>query len=360
MEQDLFEQFSRLEYWTHYPKMDTQVFNGTPLNTWLQWQLRHNLPAAAFESIPPAAAEIWHAWQCYHRGDYVRAHQLFCSCWERVEADAGQATQSAIAIDCALGLARLYTRSGHWHSARQFALFALYHSRISQRMFDLSRGHNVLGDLFCRAGQLQWAHVCLTTSTQLLPAGSMYKARHLNSLATVLLRQQQYERAESLLMTSVYLARDTADHDSFWHALARLQFLYNETAPTQKARQMFSALLPQKSTPIAQAFLALAEACSSLTLTSERTSRIADAIPMLTAFPIDNAWFRHLLGLPHQQELEYILQWQPAVIKTAPEPITDKVFVQFDLHNAHMQWLITDAGTPAKNTFSQQKNCFFI
>lgn len=360
MDNDLFYQFCRLDNWTHQPKNAIPETDATPLQSWVQWQLRRPVPPTLLQALPPAAAQIWLAWQHYHQGEYLQAHELFTQCWQDVVGKVGNAEHSAIAIDCALGLARLYTRCGNWRSARRFGLFALHHSRLTQRLFDISRSYNVLGDLFCRAGELQWAHVCLTTSTQMLPQGSIHKARHINSLATVLLRQGQFERAEPLLMSSLYLARDTADHDSFWHALARLQFLYNAKAPTQQARMIFAAMLPQKTTPIAQAYLELAEAYSSLISSTNARLKIEQALLLLSAFPMEAAWCKHLLGLPQQAELNQILHWQTAVLPDEPVAVTDAVFLNFPLGDAQMHWLQVNDNEKSLDNFLQQKTCFFI
>lgn len=233
------------------------------LAVWLQFQIRQGLPqfessgsvlARASQALPSELQHALAAWASYYQGNYPEASRLFLLAIDAHTQVCG--TQSL--ADAALGMGKVYTRTGHWQAARDWLLHALYLHRQDERLFGLVQGYGALAELFLRAGQSQAAHACMSTAFHLLPAGSGQQARQLNYLASTLMRTGAWLRAESLLMTSLHMARDANDHDSVWHALARLQFLALDRAQENDLPDVLLAMqrvVPDQPTPVAQAFL---------------------------------------------------------------------------------------------------------
>lgn len=234
---------------------------------WLSVRLRVPGSAERMQQLPTAVRQQWQGWQHYYQGRYTAAAQQFWHAWEAVQPQPNtpepEEPDLGAAADVALGLGKVYTRSGHWQAARAWLLHALNLARSEQRLFAVTEGYGALGELLLRAGCEQAAHHCMGTAYQLLPPGAGQQAKQLNYLASALIRCGELLRAESLLMTSLHMAIDQGDTDSVWHALARLQFLQLQqpAAATQHdIGQTLQAYQPAQRTPVACGFLAIGRA----------------------------------------------------------------------------------------------------
>lgn len=277
------------------------------LAAWLSAELRLSDQPAHLAQAPEALRLPWQGWLDYYRGDYPAAAASFTRAW----ATLGEAPdEAALAADIALGLGKVYTRSGHWQDARCWLLHSLQQSRDEQRLFGLVQAYGALGELMLRAAQPQAAHACMSTAYHLLPPGSGQQPRQLNYLASTLMRSGAALRAESLLMTSLHMAHDAKDADSVWHALARLQFLLLDDR-RQSAPDVLLTLcdyLPTRLTPVAAGFLHVGRAMREQRLGNTGAARkcLHSALGVLDlpgqALPCERAWVDRLLatldGLP--------------------------------------------------------------
>lgn len=201
-----------------------------PVNDWLAARLKHDWPLAAVAEWPSIMADQWHGWQAYYRGEYDVAADYFTSAWYSVDAGVNDL---GFRRDVILGLGKVYTRTGHWQAARGWLILYLAESRQQVELFSVTQGYGALGELLLRAGHAQEALACLNTAFHILPQGSGQQSRQLNYLASALIRNNEWQRAESLLKTSIQNSRDMLGRDgaaqearsSIYHALARLQFL---------------------------------------------------------------------------------------------------------------------------------------
>lgn len=231
---------------------------------WLSVRLRVPGAPERMQQLPVAVRQQWQGWQDYYQGRYAEAAQAFWQAWAAVQPQPNELEPDlGAAADVALGLGKVYTRSGHWQAARAWLLYALGLARSEQRLFTTTEGYGALGELLLRAGHEQAAHHCMGTAYQLLPPGAGQQAKQLNYLASALMRCGELLRAESLLMTSLHMAIDQGDTDSVWHALARLQFLQlqqPDTATQRDIGQTLRAYQPAQRTPVACGFLAIGRA----------------------------------------------------------------------------------------------------
>ena len=83
-------------------------------------------------------------WQAYYQNDYLLAHQYFTNAIQ-------QADWQQFLPDTALGLAKVYTRTGHWHTARNWCLYYLNIARQALYHFDIAKGYGALAEIFLRA-----------------------------------------------------------------------------------------------------------------------------------------------------------------------------------------------------------------
>lgn len=352
-----FEQFCELEHLHQQQTPDNQ--GSTELSSWQRWLYRRPLSATDKARIPSYALSLHQGWQRYTQGDYLNAFANFSA--NLVDDNAHW---PGIKLDAAIGLCRIYTRIGHWQSARAWGVYALNIARENNRAFDISRSFNALGDLFCRANEVQIAHVCLTTAANILPKGTIHKARHLNSIATVLMRQGELHRAESMLMNSLYLAKDTSDSDSVWHALARIQWLYLESSPDTSVLDRFSTALPTRVSPIARSYIDLGIAVSALkngdnakatTLFTKASQRT------LMTTPIESLWFQRCAGQPVKDAQAKIFQLPRILPKdTTASRAFDSLWLAPKLADNQLEWLVHGQSRFSVAEIQHQRNCFFI
>lgn len=229
------------------------------LSDWLAGVLKQPHLAADANNLPAAMQHCLQGWQLYYAGDYRPAVAQFA---QSLRALNSQDIRQQ--VDASLGLGKVYTRSGHWASARSWILSALQLARRGNRQFDLVRGYGALGELFLRAGHPQPALFCLNTAYKLMPIGAAERARQWNYLASVLMRlpePRDQQAAENMLMQSFYLAQDHNDAESAVHALARLQFLELERGGKRDITQALVAnLLDSCQQQVPRGFLAMGRA----------------------------------------------------------------------------------------------------
>lgn len=166
-------------------------------------------------------------WQAYHAHDYLTAHQLFRQALQACDTDSDR-------LNIALGLCKVYTRSGHWHTARAWALYYLSLARQCSHPFEIAKGYGALAEIFLRANYAKEALSCFQTAYHLMPLGNGQQARQLNFIASALMRKHEWLRAETLLYTSSQISRnqlhiDVNDQDannSLQHSRLRLLFIH--------------------------------------------------------------------------------------------------------------------------------------
>lgn len=265
-----------------------------PVGIWLRMHLRQDLTAQIEAELPIHYAEQWRGWCAYYQGAYAQAAGHFIKAW-KMSSDSLLVEQA----DVALGLGKVYTRTGHWRAAREWLLTALAIGRDQNRLFDIVQGYGALGELLLRGGHPQAAYTCFSASYHILPPGSGQRPRQLNYLASALLRCGEILRAESLLMTSIHLAHDNDDSDSIWHALARLQFLRLDDKCNPKGYVEDIAVAHQCYIPasnnnsIAIGFLHMGQALAAYQrgLHPEAVSKVQLAKPQFeTRFPFEHWW----------------------------------------------------------------------
>lgn len=360
MDHTLFNQFCQLEQWHHKPMVTPDSTIQSDFLVWQKWLLRKPIDEQTLACFPTEAIALYHAWQFYHKGQYKNAFEQFLAVLDSEQKN----TLVSLSIDAALGICRIYTRIGHWHHARLWGVYALQQCRVANRLFDISRCFNALGDLLCRAGHLQLAHIYLTSSSNVLPQGSVHKARHLNNVAITLMRQQATVRAEAILMNSLYLAKDTQDHASLWHALARLQWLYIDMAPDIKVIERFATILPGKETPIALAYIDVALAILALRVKDENLAKFAlvsAAQRTSNSLPIESAWFTRSMGAAVPTSLQVLLDL-PCVypIDLRKNSPIDHNVLQAELLDHQFSWLNNASLPLTEHRLLAERQYFFI
>lgn len=280
--------------------------SGDLLTEWLAVRLKQPLAGRHWPAVITAQSL---GWQAYYRGDLLSAAAFFEDAWRQISAGE---PHYGFRPDVALGLGKVYTRTGHWRSARDWILVFLADARRTGDLFAVTQGYGALGELFLRADQGQPALACLNIAFHVLPAGSGQQSRQLNYLASALMRNREWLRAESLLMTGLQNARAmlSAGIDSqeaaasIWHALARLQFLDLERHPDRPPESRRRGAeditsLQAAVAPVAQGMLAAGQS-----LDAWRRGRIEEAVNRLESaagqlgqgFPMEHAWVMRLLG----------------------------------------------------------------
>lgn len=158
-------------------------------------------------------------WQAYYKHQYLTAHQHFSEAI--LQEDWQQLTPNV-----ALGLCKVYTRTGHWHSAREWVLHYLSQARQQLHHFDVTKGYGALAEIFLRADHAQQALACFQMAYHLMPVGHGQHARQLNFMASALMRNAEYGRAEDLLHESRQISRQQLQKDQH-NVEASLGFLHS-------------------------------------------------------------------------------------------------------------------------------------
>jgi len=165
-------------------------------------------------------------WQAYYQHDYLIAHAYF------VQAIENQDWQK-FALNSALGLAKVYTRTGHWLAARDWCLYYLSVARQQSYHFEVAKGYGALAEIFLRASYANEALACFQTAYHLMPLGQGQQSRQYNFMASALMRNKEALRAEVLLHTSRQISRNILEIDpenqealaSLCHSTMRFYYL---------------------------------------------------------------------------------------------------------------------------------------
>jgi len=165
-------------------------------------------------------------WQAYYQNDYLVAHNYF------VQA-IGEDDWQQYTLNSALGLVKTYTRTGHWKAARDWCLYYLSLARQQSCHFEVAKGYGALAEIFLRASYANEALACFQTAYHLMPLGQGQKSKQYNFMASALLRNKEFLRAEVLLHTSRQISRNTLELDprnqdalaSLCHSTMRFYYL---------------------------------------------------------------------------------------------------------------------------------------
>ena len=226
----------------------------------------------------------YHGWQAYVVGDYQQSHHFFSTAYKFNTEDS---------YGAGLGLAKVYTRLGHWEAAKQWLLYELPNTRQHNDLYAQAQCYGALGEVFLRANDPKLAYECFGNAFYLLPKGSSQREKQYNYQASALIRTGNLEQAEQCLMSALYLA-DNKQIDSVWHSLARLQFLWLQQNKKESVQNCYADYLQQKPViPVAEGFLFVA-----LAFLEYRLENQAKAIDHLTQalrcfkgnFPMEYYW----------------------------------------------------------------------
>ena len=88
------------------------------LKPWLR-QLSGLTVVAEKSALPAAVYHRSMGWQHYMQGQYLQAYHDFLCSLEEVE-------WKELSADTALGVAKIYTRTGHWQFAKKWLLYYLF------------------------------------------------------------------------------------------------------------------------------------------------------------------------------------------------------------------------------------------
>ncbi len=231
----------------------------------------------------------YQGWQAYVAGDYQKSHQYFTSAYSFNTADS---------YGAGLGLAKVYTRLGHWEAAKQWLLYELPNARRNNDLYAQAQCYGALGELFLRANYPKLAYECFGNAFYVLPKGSSQREKQYNYQASALIRTGNLEQAEQCLMSALYLA-DNKQIDSVWHSLARLQFLWLQQNRNESVQSVYPNYIQQKPViPVAEGFLSVALAFLETRL-ENKPKAIAHLTHALSCFegnfPMEYYWALKIL-----------------------------------------------------------------
>ncbi|MEI6706068.1 MAG: hypothetical protein WCK96_02915 [Methylococcales bacterium] len=235
-------------------------------------------------------------WCSYHAGDYDKSHDFFTSAYRANTEDS---------YGAGLGLAKVYTRLGHWEAAKQWLLYELPTARQQNDLFMQAQCYGALGEIFLRANYPKLAYECFGNAFHVLPKGSSQREKQYNYQASALIRTGNTEQAEQYLMSALYLA-DNKQIDSVWHSLARLQFLWLQQQKTDSVKTYYTEYLQQKpNISIPEGFLNIAWA-----FLAEKQQNKPEAIQLanhalncFNDFSMERAWTLKLLQILKHEPL---------------------------------------------------------
>ena len=352
------------------------------LQAWLGPYLKLPPHDAWLMALPAAYCQGWQGWRAYYAGHLTAAadwlHQAF-------EACTAAPQDQQLKVESALGLGKVYTRTGHWQAGRAWLLHSLDLARRADRQFDIMRGYGALAELLLRAGHVQAAHACMSTAYHLLPAGKGQQAKQLNYLATALMRSRANLRAESLLMTALYMAKDAGDQESRLHALARLQFLRWDTQGADQGdileelgEQPEHDMPEPPSAPAASGFLkvgralrALSPSCSDIMLEAGIQALHQAHEAFGSALPMEQAWAQRLAcahgsdGYVTPPEVARCLALE-SLDPPATVAVLDLTWQQLPMPERNgFHWLmespsVKQAAGRCSISLADQRQCFFI
>lgn len=202
------------------------------------------------DSLPDSVYQRCEGWRAYFQGRYIEAYAYFQN--SMTDTDWQQ-----YAYDAALGIAKIYTRSGHWQSAQEWALYYLSLARSLRDDFGLTKGYGALAEIYLRGNQPRAALACFQIANQLMPLGQGQLDKQYNFLASALMRNQEWLRAETLLRNSIKMSMDKLGINpddmsakiSYLHSWSRLSYLYLERKQDICLPDSIKALLSELTHP---------------------------------------------------------------------------------------------------------------
>jgi len=339
------------------------------------WLSQLLLKSASYDegSLPTSVYQRCEGWRAYFQGHYVEAYDRFQDSINTVD-------WQQYAYDAALGIAKVYTRSGHWQAAQQWALYHLSVVRALRDDFGLTKGYGALAEIYLRGNQPQAALACFQVANQLMPLGQGQLDKQYNFIASALMRNGEGLRAETLLRNSVKMSTDKLDINpddmsakiSYLHSWSRLSYLYLELEQDLQLPDTVKTLLNECSHPAL--YVPAGFVLSALAIQAIRAGHNDKAIDYLssaqTAFShsaaMEYQWVLRLIDSlvgrlnsdfvrhPNCQEL---LDIQP-LESPAMDIVVDKTWANVTLDNAGYQPLV--AGQDSIEDLIQMWKLFFI
>ncbi|MDD5272716.1 MAG: hypothetical protein PHU14_08365 [Methylovulum sp.] len=282
------------------------------------------------QSVNEAVMAGHNGWKAYYEGDYVNSLQFFINA---LNGNSGERI--------GLGLAKVYTRLGHWDTAKQWLLHELPHARQHNELFTQAECYGALGEVFLRANHNKPAYECFGNAFHVLPKGSSQREKQYNYQASALMRTGNEGLAEQCLMSALYLAADKQT-DSVWHSLARLQFLWLQQNKPDPVSEHYPGHLRQKPpTGIAEGFLMM-----GLAFLANRQARRQEAVGWAekacacfnTQYPTEAYWAKKLLcvlegGRPTTALDRVIPTIDPIGPLTLPDSLIEAAWYGIELPN---------------------------
>ncbi|WP_201583300.1 tetratricopeptide repeat protein [Psychrobacter jeotgali] len=181
------------------------------------------------DSLPDSVYQRCEGWRAYFQGQYIKAYEYF-------QHSIADSDWQRYAYDAALGMAKVYTRSGQWQLAQDWALYYLSLARSLRDDFGLTKGYGALAEIYLRGDQPRAALACFQIANQLMPLGQGQLDKQYNFLASALMRNGEWLRAETLLRNSIKMSTDKLGINpedmsakiSYLHSWSRLSYLHLE------------------------------------------------------------------------------------------------------------------------------------
>ena len=341
----------------------------------MPWLKQLSLRAAQYDksSLPDSVYQRCLGWQAYFEGRYIAAYEHFQS---SIRLEAWQ----QCAYDAALGMAKVYTRSGHWQSAQAWAMYYLSVARTMRDDFGLTKGYGSLAEIYLRGNQPQAALACFQIANQLMPVGQGQLDKQYNFIASALLRNGEWLRAETLLRNSIKISTDKLIHDaddmsakiSYLHSQSRLNYLYLERGQAIAPTEQLTSLLAQLTSPalhVPTGFVLSAyaiQAIQSKQYDSARDYLISAQGAFGATAAMERQWVQRLLdGLSGNLQSEFsvepicqaLMDIQP-IDAPSIDTVVDRTWAGITLNNQGYEPLID--GQDSIETLTAMWRLFFI
>lgn len=212
----------------HELQLYISQLSGEGIDEIKPWLSQLSLRASEYNQgeLPDSVYQRCEGWRAYFQGRYLDAYNRF-------QASIDNKDWQQYAYDAALGMAKIYTRSGHWQSAQQWTLYYLSLARSLRDDFGLTKGYGALAEIYLRGSQPQASLACFQIANQLMPLGQGQLDKQYNFIASALMRNQEWLRAETLLRNSIKMSADKLDRNpenlsakiSYLHSWSRLSYL---------------------------------------------------------------------------------------------------------------------------------------